>query len=85
MTYQEFSNQLEEIRSNLAMTREMLDNQTIMNPVRTYAPEELIDLVDRPAPRQRQAIPFINVPGPGQTWQQLNQWRVAYGLAPVTR
>jgi hypothetical protein len=56
-------------------------------PYRTYRPDDRIELTHaqrRPA-SMREAIPFINVPGPGQTWQELNQWREAYGLRPVTR
>lgn len=53
-----------------------------------YDPSDLVELVGQPTRRpasMREAVPFINVPGPGQTWQQLNQWREAYGLRSVTR
>lgn len=55
-------------------------------PFRHYLPSDHIELVGvRKPTSMREAIPFINVPGPGQTWQELNQWREAYGLRPVTR
>ncbi len=53
-----------------------------------YDPTDLVELVGRPTRRpasMREALPYINVPGPDQTWQELNQWRAAYGLPPVTR
>jgi hypothetical protein len=55
-------------------------------PAPRRSPDDVIVPVrqpGRPAP-MREAIPYINVPGPGQTWQQLNEWRQAFGLAPVT-
>lgn len=36
-----------------------------------------------PDPPPRPVIVGINVPAPGETWQDLNQWRRRYGLAPV--
>jgi hypothetical protein len=60
-------------------------DQNLPTPRRSS--DDLVELVGRstrhPA-SMRQAIPYINVPGPGQTWQELNQWRAAYGLRPVT-
>ncbi len=63
-------------------------NQTNV-PAPRRSPDDLVELVDdqptrRPA-SMREAVPYINIPGPGQTWQELNQWRAAYGLRPVTR
>jgi hypothetical protein len=54
-------------------------------PMRHYMPSDRIEL---PQPAQqpacaRAAVPYINVPGPDQTWKELNQWRMAYGLPPV--
>lgn len=46
---------------------------------------ELVQALPFPRPAStREAIPYINVPGPDQTWQELNEWRAAYGLPPVT-
>ena len=56
-------------------------------PMRHYLPSDRIELAQpqRWPASMREVIPYINVPGPGQTWQELNQWREAYGLRPVTR
>jgi hypothetical protein len=49
-----------------------------------FHPHDRIVVAGRPAAKpKREAIPYINVPGPGQTWQQLNEWRQAFGLATV--
>lgn len=34
---------------------------------------------------ERGIIVGINVPALGETWQELNEWRVSYGLKPVVR
>lgn len=56
-------------------------------PARRYDPEDRIVPVRQPGrtASTREAIPYVNVPGEGETWDQLNQWRVTYGLPPVTR
>jgi hypothetical protein len=38
----------------------------------------------RPA-SMREAIPGINCPAEGETWQDLAEWRARYGLPPVTQ
>jgi hypothetical protein len=52
-----------------------------------YQPDDLVELVvDQPVRRpasMRSAIPYINVPGPDQTWRELNEWRRAFGLSTV--
>jgi hypothetical protein len=56
-------------------------------PTRQYGEFERIIPVrqpGRPAPA-REAIPYINCPGQGQNWSELNEWRAAYGLPLVTR
>lgn len=54
-------------------------------PMRHYLPSDRIELAQPPSrpASMREAVPYINVPGPDQTWKELNQWRIAFGLPPV--
>lgn len=85
---QELKQMSQNIRAQLSKTIEGL-NANQGSPSNVPAPRRSQDDViipvrqpGRPA-SMREAVPSINVPGPGETWQLLNEWRTSYGLSPI--
>lgn len=84
---QELKQMSQNIRSQLSRTIEGLDaNQgsPANLPAPRRSPDDVIIPVRQPGrpASMREAIPYINVPGPDETWHQLNEWRASYGLSP---
>lgn len=50
-----------------------------------FRPDEIIDLVEPPAPRPqvRPVIEGVNYPAPGETWDDVNDYRARYGMSPM--
>jgi hypothetical protein len=60
-------------------------NHTVKAPIRRYLPDDRISLTRTAHPASiRRPVPGVNVPSAGETLEELNRWRVRYGLPLVT-
>jgi hypothetical protein len=78
-----FSEELRVTRQELETAREMLE-RAATGLVRHYEPDERIAIVG-PVKPVRKPVEGINTPAKGETYTQLNAWRVLYGFNPVKR